>query len=79
MSGDVQSGFPYGCTDDQYVFRHLQNKYYDLISVDIFNIFSFWGGAMSVDNHPNNDMFRIGYTQQYLNDYLNKKQQNDTI
>lgn len=79
MSGDTEAGFPYGCTDDQYVFRYLQNKYYDLISADIFNIFSFWGGAMSVDDHPNNTVFKIGYTQQYLQDYLNKKQQNESF
>ena len=79
MSEDYENSFPYGCTDDQYVFRYLQNKYYDIISVDIFNIFSFWGGEMSVDNHPNHYMFEIGYTKQYLQDYLNKKQQNESV
>jgi hypothetical protein len=73
MKGNPDDGFPYGCTDDQYVFRYLHNKYYDIVSADIFNIFSFWGGNMSIDNHPNNYMFKIGYTNKYLNDYLKIK------
>jgi hypothetical protein len=74
MSGSVDDGFPYGCSDDQYVFRYLHTKYHDIISADIFNVFSFWGGSMSVDNNPNNDMFRIGYTYKYLDDYLKVKE-----
>lgn len=74
MLGNIEDGFPHGCSDDQYVFRYLQNKYYDIISADVFNVFSFWGGLMSIDDDPNHHMFKIGYTQKYLQDYLNKKQ-----
>ena len=77
MKRNPNKGFPYGCTDDQYVFRYLHNKHYDLISVDIFNIFSFWGGQMSVDDNPNNYMFKIGYTDKYLRKYLDKKIENN--
>jgi len=72
MSGDVKNGFPHGCTDDQYVFRYLHNKHYNIISADIFNVFSFWGGHMSIDNNSNNT-FAVGYTKRFLDDYLKLK------
>lgn len=73
MKGDIKDGFPYGCTDDQYVCRYLHTKYYDIISADIFNIFSFWGGDFSMSENESDAIFNIGYTNKYLNDYLIRK------
>ena len=73
MIGNINDGFPYGCTDDQFVFRFLHNKYYEIISVDIFNKFSFWGGHFSMSEDPSDVIFNIGYTNKYLNDYLIRK------
>jgi len=42
MEDDFNKGFPYGCLDDQCMFRWLQNRYFDMISVDAFsNYFLF--------------------------------------
>ena len=37
MEDDFNKGFPYGCLDDQCMFRWAQNKYFDKISVDVYN------------------------------------------
>lgn len=37
MEDDFNKGFPYGCLDDQCMFRWMQNKYFDKISVDVYN------------------------------------------
>jgi hypothetical protein len=73
MKEDTQKGFPYGCTDDQYVFRYLHNIHYGNISADIFNIFSFWGAAMSLDDNKNNLKFKLGYNKRFLKDYLENR------
>lgn len=37
MEDDFNKGFPYGCLDDQCMFRWMQNKYFNKISVDVYN------------------------------------------
>lgn len=39
MEDDFNKGFPYGCLDDQCMFRWLQNRYFDKIAVDTFSNF----------------------------------------
>jgi hypothetical protein len=43
MEDDPSKGFPYGCLDDQVMFRELQNTYFDKISVDVYNNFFLFG------------------------------------
>ena len=43
MIDDISKGFPYGCMDDQCALRYMINLYYDDISVDVFNLLTFWG------------------------------------
>lgn len=73
MRDDVSQGFPYGCTDDQYVLRYLHNKHFDIVSGDVFNRFFFWGGSFSFSNTPGEELYRIGYSNRYLDTYLNIK------
>ena len=47
MEDTYLKGFPYGCQDDQCVLRYLHNKYFDIVSVDIFNKYMFWGSPLS--------------------------------
>jgi hypothetical protein len=70
MIGDINNGFPNGCTDDQYVFRYLHNRHYDIISADVFHKFSFWGGRMSYTD----EKFKPYYNNQFLEKYLNKNE-----
>lgn len=37
MKDDFNKGFPFGCLDDQCMFRWMQNKYFNKISVDVYN------------------------------------------
>lgn len=39
MTDDHTKGFPYGCMDDQYMFRYLQNIHFDKIACDVYNKF----------------------------------------
>lgn len=71
MVGSTEQGFPFGCTDDQYVLRYIHNKYTEAISTDMFNRLAFWGGAISLTGRQEDELFSIGYTDQFLNNYKN--------
>ena len=73
MNDDILKEFPYGCTDDQYVLRYLHNKHFDIIGGDVFNKFFFWGGDFSFTNIPGEEKYHIGYSNKYMETYLNKE------
>ncbi len=54
MQEDSKRGFPYGCMDDQYMFRYLQNKHFDKISVDVFNHYFLFAYPLTVQTDKNN-------------------------
>ena len=54
MQEDSSKGFPYGCMDDQYMFRFLQNIHFDKISADVYNKFFLFAYPTCVQVAPNN-------------------------
>lgn len=70
MKDDPSKGFPYGCQDDQCVLRYLNNKHYNNISTDVFNMFSFWG-CPETFKQPNS-IYSINYFKKYKHEYDNR-------
>lgn len=70
MKDDPSKGFPFGCQDDQCTLRFVNNKYYEDIAVDIFNIFSFWG-CPEIEKQPGS-IYSIDHFKQYREEYENK-------
>lgn len=71
MVDDYNKGYPYGCMDDQCLLRYVHNEHFDDISIDLFNIFCFWGSKLTFEDFSENNIFGIGYTQKYLKNYKN--------
>ena len=67
MKDDPNKGFPYGCQDDQCVLRYLNNKHFDNISIDIFNIFAFWGCSRTFEQ---DSVYSINHSKQYKSNYI---------
>jgi len=76
MEEDFNKGFPYGCGDDQYMFRWLQNRYFNNVSCDVFNNYFLFANLMSLTSdethweHMTN--FKRNYENVYLDTYLGK-------
>ena len=51
MEDSTDKGFPYGCQDDQLILKYLHNKYFDDISIDIYNEFFFWGAKQTLEEN----------------------------
>jgi hypothetical protein len=70
MEDDYNKGFPYGCLDDQCMFRHLQNIHFDKIAVDVFNNYFLFAypTCMTVDedNWEHFQYYKNNYEQLYL-------------
>jgi hypothetical protein len=50
MSSDPNLGFPYGCMDDQYMFRYLQILFFNKISCDVFNKFFLFAYPKTIES-----------------------------
>lgn len=50
MSGDQSRGFPWGCEDDQYMFRFLQTLFFDKIGCDIYNKWFLFAYPKAIEN-----------------------------
>lgn len=48
MTDNYSEGFPHGCDDDQCILKFIHNKYFENISIDLFNIIMFWGTPKSI-------------------------------
>lgn len=70
MKDSPEKGFPYGCQDDQCVFRDLHNRYFDNISVDIFNNYFYWG-CPETFKQPDS-IYGINYFKNYKDEYDNR-------
>lgn len=76
MEEDINKGFPYGCGDDQHMFRWMQNKYFKNVSVDVFNKF-FLFGILSTLTHDESHWEQISFFKRnYEHVYTNKKNLN---
>jgi hypothetical protein len=80
MEDDHNKGFPYGCLDDQCMFRWLQNQHFDKISVDVYNNYFLFGYPKSIETDENDwehfQYFKKKYEHIYLSKYpqlLNKE------
>lgn len=73
MEDDHNKGFPYGCLDDQCMFRWLQNQYFDKISVDVYNNYFLFAYPKSIESDENDwehfQFFKKNYEHMYLTKY----------
>lgn len=73
MEDDHNKGFPYGCLDDQCMFRWLQNQYFDKISVDVYNNYFLFAYPKSIEADENDwehfQFFKKNYEHIYLTKY----------
>lgn len=71
MLSATKKEFPYGCMDDQLVLRYVHNNHFDIMSIDYYNLFFYWGLSIDyIEEFPN---YEMGYTDKYLYKYLSKK------
>ena len=70
MMDDVNKGFPYGCKDDQCLLKYMLNKYYDTISVDVFNKYFFHCTQLS-DSVNIDDSHHYQFFNRYKSLYKN--------
>lgn len=74
MQDDYNKGFPYGCLDDQCMFRYLQNQYFDKIAVDAFNKYFLFAYPKCMEV-PEDDWEHFQYfSNKYEHLYLEKRQ-----
>jgi len=74
MNDDPQKGYPYGCPDDQVLLRHFHVKYYEDISIDLFNRYFLWSPPGGIIPDEEN-IFCLGYGRRYLESYENIRAQ----
>jgi hypothetical protein len=70
MLDDHNKGFPYGCLDDQCMFRWLQNQHFNNISVDVYNNYFLFGYPKSIevdeDDWEHFNFFKNNYEKIYI-------------
>jgi hypothetical protein len=73
MEDDFNKGFPYGCLDDQCMFRWLQNRYFDKIAVDTFSNFFLFAYPRCLEVEENDWEHFQFFKNNYEKIYLEKK------
>jgi hypothetical protein len=77
MEDDHKKEFPYGCLDDQCMFRWMQNEYFDKISVDVFNKYFLFAYPKSIEVDENDwehfSFFKRNHEKLYLEKFPNIK------
>lgn len=63
---DIEKKFPYGCTDDQYLIYYYYLNNYDVIGLDIFNLFFLYTSKYSFDENLKS-VYEFGYYNYYHN------------
>ena len=70
MSADQNLKFPYGCEDDQYMFRYIQNLHFDKIACDIYNKYFLFVYPKCIEDRNENDWEHFQYfSKNYLRLY----------
>lgn len=73
MEDDHNKGFPFGCLDDQCMFRWQQNQHFDKISVDVYNNYFLFAYPKSIESDINDWEHFQFFKNNYEKIYLEKK------